>query len=412
MSGTTSPTAAYVDATGIHAPNYADVLAYLEGQMQGIYGADIVITPDSQDGQLIGIFALAISDTNAACVAVYNSFSPSTAQGVGLSNNVKINGLQRLVPGYSTVELDLVGQSYIVIQNGVARDAANNYWNLPPSVIIPASGAISVTATAAQPGAITALPNTINTIATVTLGWQTVNNPLAAVPGAPLETDAVLRRRQSVSTALPSQTILEGILGAVLAVPNVTAGRAYENDTSIDYTTTTPPQGVAPLPPHSIAMVVQGGDQTAICQTILDHKTPGCYTYGTTRVEVKDLYGLAHDIGFFIPVDTAVGVKIQLKALTGYTTLIGNAIAQAVANYINALGIGEDVMTSKLWLPANLCDALTGLPTGVAGSFDIQQITIGTPPDSQGAGYSTANIDISFFGIATCQVTDVVIVAS
>jgi hypothetical protein len=66
MSGTTSPTSAWVDATGIHAPTFADVQDYLISQFQAIYGADIVVDPSTQDGQLIGVFALAIADTNAA----------------------------------------------------------------------------------------------------------------------------------------------------------------------------------------------------------------------------------------------------------------------------------------------------------------------------------------------------------
>src|SRR5271170_2946754 len=98
MSGTTSPTAAYVDATGVHAPAFVDIQNYLIASYQAIYGADIVVDNSTQDGQLIGILALAIADTNAACIAVYNSFSPSTAQGVGLSSMVKINGMQRELP--------------------------------------------------------------------------------------------------------------------------------------------------------------------------------------------------------------------------------------------------------------------------------------------------------------------------
>jgi uncharacterized phage protein gp47/JayE len=412
MSGaTTSPTAAYVDATGIHAPAYSDIVAYLNGQFQAIYGADIVVTPDSQDGQLIGIYALAISDANAACVAVYNSFSPATAQGTGLSSNVKINGMAREVASYSTVQLLLVGQAFIVITNGAAQDQAGNIWNLPASVEIPASGEITVTGTAAAAGAITAPAGSITQIATVTLGWQSVTNPAAAIPGDPVEDDAQLRVRQSYSTAAPSVTVLAGIVGAVLALPGVTACVPYENDTSTDYTTTTPPAGEGPLPPHSIALVVQGGDPVAICQTMLLHKTPGAYTYGTTRNTVNDVYGLPHDIGFYIPTAVAVGVNIALKAGAGYSSVIGVAISETVAAYITALGSGEDVVWSKLWLPANLCDA-SGVPTGATGTYDISAITLGTPVDHTGASYAMTNIPVTLFEIATCQAADVILTVS
>ena len=75
---TTAPT---IDATGITAPSYADVLAFIQAKYQAIYGADIYLGNDSQDGQFLGVIAQAISDANSVAVAVYNAFSPATAQG-------------------------------------------------------------------------------------------------------------------------------------------------------------------------------------------------------------------------------------------------------------------------------------------------------------------------------------------
>jgi uncharacterized phage protein gp47/JayE len=417
MSGSLSPTAAYVDATGIHAPSYAEILAFLKGQMQAIYGSDIVVDNSAQDLQMIGIFALAISDTNAAAVAVYRSFSPSTAQGVGLSSNVKINGLARHLPTSSIAPLIIVGTVDTVITNGLVQDTPGNFWALPPSVTIPSpAGWVEVTATCLTPGAITAAPNDISRIygPTITRGWQKAYNPEAAVPGEPVETDAQLRIRQSESTALPAQSVLAGIVGAVLAVPGVTHCVPYENDTNTDYTPPlpAPPAGVAPIKPHSISMVVRGtGNATTICQTILLKKTPGCFTVGTTRHVVADIYGLTHDIGYYIPVVVHIGVHITLKKKTGYSTLVADAISNTVAAYINELGSGEPVIYSKLFLPANLCDA-TNLPSPDAGdSYEITAMVIGTPPSPTFVGYSNVNIAIGLAQLAQCLVTDVVITA-
>jgi hypothetical protein len=406
MSGTVSPTAAYVDATGIHAPTFADIQNFLISQFQAIYGSDIVVSSDSQDGQLIGVFALAVADANAACIDVYNARSPATAQGVGLSSVVKINGMTRQLPSNSSVDLLIIGQAGTLITNGAVLDQSSNRWMLPVSVEIPVSGSITVTATAQTAGALGAAAGTITQIDTITRGWQTVTNPAAAEPGAPVETDPGLRVRQSQSTALPALTVLAGVVGAVLQLPGVTACVPYENDTSTDYTATTPPIGVGPLPPHSISMVVQGGDATQIAQTILLKKTPGCYTYGTTRETVDDVYGLPHDIGFFVPSQIDVGVHITLTAKAGYSTLVGAAISQAVADYINGLGSGIGVVYSKLWLPANLCDATTQLPTGATNTYDITAMTVASP---SGGTYGTANIPVSIFQIAHCDSANVVI---
>ncbi|MGC8170052.1 baseplate J/gp47 family protein, partial [Salmonella enterica] len=76
----------------------------------------------------------------------------------------------------------------------------NNIWNLPASVTIPPSGLITVTATCAAIGAVSAPAGTITTINTPTRGWQSVTNPADAVPGAEVESDAALRSRQKIST--------------------------------------------------------------------------------------------------------------------------------------------------------------------------------------------------------------------
>ena len=170
---TTAPT---ISAAGISAPAYADVLAFLQAQYQLIYGADVYLGPDSQDGQFLAIIAAAINDANAVAILIYNSFAPSTASGAALSNQVAINGLQRLVPTNSTADLLITGQAGATIANGSVTDANGNTWNLPASVVIPVGGSITVTATCAVQGAIAAPAATITQIATPTLGWQTVTN--------------------------------------------------------------------------------------------------------------------------------------------------------------------------------------------------------------------------------------------
>lgn len=388
MASATAPT---VDANGISAPTFADILAYLQTQYRAIYGADLYLGNDSQDGQFLGIVAAAINDSNAAAVAVYNSFSPATAQGNGLSNNVKINGISRLVASNSSADVILVGVAGTVITNGVVSDANNNYWNLPASVVIPSSGTITVTATAQQSGAITAAANTINKIQTAAYGWQSVTNPLAATAGNPIETDAALRVRQNNSVALPSQTVLSGILGGVQSITGVTAAAIYENDTN-----TTDGNG---LPAHSFAVVAQGGDPIAIATEILNKKSIGAYTYGTTVNTIVDSDGVSNTIRFFRPTVSNVKVAVTLHALIGYTSLIGSAIQTAVANYINALKIGDDVMITRLYLPAQLngnADSLT---------FEI----VGVQAALVGGTLGSTDIAIPFNGLGQCTAANVTV---
>jgi uncharacterized phage protein gp47/JayE len=167
---------AVIDQFGVSAPSYDEILTSLQNSYRSIYGADIYIEPDSQDAQFLAILAILLKDKNDSTIAVYNAFSPSTAQGVGLSSVVKINGIRRLVPTFSSAVVTLVGSAGTVINGGVVGDTiAGSMWNLPATVVIPLSGEIDVTAVCITAGAILAGPNTITRIMTPTPGWQTAH---------------------------------------------------------------------------------------------------------------------------------------------------------------------------------------------------------------------------------------------
>ncbi|WP_175908351.1 baseplate J/gp47 family protein [Burkholderia sp. BCC1640] len=384
-----------IDASGITAPTYADVFAYLQDQYRSIYGADTYLEPDSQDGQLLGVFAKAISDVNSVAIAVYRSFSPATAQDDALSSNVKINGIARKTASYSSADLVLVGQAGKTITNGAAKDANGVQWMLPATVTIPPSGTITVTATCATIGDVSARAGTINQIATPALGWQSVTNPADAAGGAPVEKDAVLRQRQTVSTALPSLTVLDGIIGAVANVAGVTRYVAYENDTSA-----TDANGI---PSHSISLVVEGGDATAIANAIAAKKTPGAGTYGTTAIVVTDIYGRPITIRFFRPLAAPTGATVTIKALTGYTSQTGQQIQQAVSDYINGVQLGGGLSGSVEW-----GDALTAANSVGGGvTFKLSGLTLTGP---RGAG--TPDVALLFNEAASCTPANVTLVVT
>ena len=383
----------FIDATGFHAPDYPTVLQFLTSEYRSIYGSDTYLEPDSQDGQWLAIQALAIFDTIQVAAAVYNSFSPLNAQSDALSRNVKINGIRRRTATRSSADLLLIGAAGTVITNGQAEDTLGQRWTLPASVTIPTGGSTTVTATAVLIGAMTAAANTINKIATPTLGWQSVNNLAAATAGDPVETDAELRRRQTFSTALPSLSVLDGTIGAVASLPGVTRFRGYENDTSVADSNG--------IPDHSIAIVVEGGDQQAIGEAIAAKKTPGTGTHGSTVVTTLDEYGLPNQIRFFRPTPATIGVELTIQALSGYTTGFAATIAAEVSAAIQALDIGDDVLITKLYVPANLAGQAAG------STFDITQLRIRKNSGALG----TSNLALSFNEIAECNpTTDVTVI--
>lgn len=349
-----------IDATGIHKPTFAECLAYYQEQYRGVYGADVILDNDTQDGQWIALQAAALDDANSMAVAVYNAFSPVTAQGTGLSSVVKINGISRGVSTYSQVDVTLVGQAGSVISNGVVSDINGNLWNLPASVTIPYTGEIKVTAIAQKPGQIPAEPGTVTTIATPQVGWQTVTNPTAASPGSPVEGDTALKARQTLSTALPSQAITDGITGALAAIPGVTRYTVHENETDIPDS-----DGV---PAHCLCFVIEGGDQQTIADTIYRKKPQGVQTYGSTLAYALDSIGTPRPIYFYRPTYVPITWHITIKPLGGYTTAIGNSVIQSVVDWTNAADLAAGLFYSRAFLPANL----NGSPA--SKTYEIQSL--------------------------------------
>ena len=268
--------APYIDAAGLHLPTFADIQDNLVSQARSIFGQDIYLDNDSQDMQYIAAISKAIYDTMQMGALAVNNQSPQTAIGTSLDNLVKLNGLKRLAATYSTIPVTCIGTPGTVIPAGVVQDTSENKWDLPSNCVIPENGVLSATAICEKPGAVLADIGSIQTIVTPQYGWDSVSNAAAATPGIPLETDTQLRKRQDISVGLPSQTVLDGIAAKILAVTGVTREKPYENDTDL-----TDANGI---PSHSIAAVVEGGDDTEIAKAIALGKTPGSGTYGTASV--------------------------------------------------------------------------------------------------------------------------------
>lgn len=380
-----------ISSTGISIPSYSDIYQSLIESFKLIYGSSIYVSPDSQDGQWIGVIAKAIFDSNQTAVNCYQSFAPTYAQGAGLSSLVKLNGLSRNSATNSTAVGNVVGVAGTVILSGIVKDANGNLWNLPSTVTIPIGGLITVTVIAQQVGNIFAASGTINQIASPQLGWQSFVSTSDAVVGAPIESDATLRARQAISTSLPALGILESIYAAVGNVAGVIRWTIYENATS-----TTDGNGI---PAHSISAVVSGGDILAVASAIAGRKPPGIQTYGTTSATVYDTFGFGIPINFFELTNVPVYFAITIKALPGYTSAIGSELINSLVSFVNSLAIGEDVYQSQAMAAASLIN----LPDGQ--TYYISSLYLGLASNPS----SSTNLVIAFNSAAQTSSSNIIL---
>jgi uncharacterized phage protein gp47/JayE len=378
----------YIDATGLHIPLYTDIRDFLISQCLSIFGQDLYLGKDTQDYQWISVVSEKIYDAFLLAQNVYNNRGPGTAVGSGLDGIVKINGIKRSSATYSTCHANVAGVPGAIITNAIALDQGNIKWDLPTSIIIPSNGiATNLLLTCEQPGPISAAPGTIIQMFNPQYGWTGITNTDNATLGSYVENDGQLRSRQQTSTAQPSKTVLEGIKGAIAAITGVTRYQVYENDTN-----NTDSNG---LPAHSITAVVEGGSDQDIAQALYVKKTPGCYTNGTTSVQILDSNGnpIYNALGkpeirnFYRPSYVDIDIVINLKMLSGYTSATTTQIQNSIVAFLNSFSIGSELPISSLWGTVLAVNTSLTNPT-----FSVTGVTAAVHGGTQG----TTDIPIAF----------------
>lgn len=229
--------------------------------------------------------------------------------------------------------------------------------------------------------------NTIDTILTPMLGWDSVNNPVAATPGEDRETDEELRLRFRNGKFDRATNTLDAIYSALINLDNVSEVTIYENDTSV-----VDGNGV---PAHSFLPIVVGGLSTDIANAIWDNKPIGILSYGNTTVSINDVQGFAHNVSFSRPTPVVIYISIDITTDVNFPANGNAAIQTALLDYFAAnLGTGDDVIYSRLYTPIN----------SIQG-HEVVSLKIGTAPSPTG----TTNIVIPFSSIASLSSVNILI---
>lgn len=173
-------------------------------------------------------------------------------------------------------------------------------------------------------------------------GLRSITNVGTYVAGQLEETDVELRKSYAEKIFNRSFAMLESIKSAILQnVQGVVSVAPYENYTDeIDS---------AGRWPHSIEIVVDGGDPTEIAQQILNTKAPGINTFGSVETVLHGIYGEELIVRFNRPTYVRVWFKVgvtlsrNVNPPTNYVDLIKEQIMEKMG----ALGAGEDVIPQK-----------------------------------------------------------------
>lgn len=197
---------------------------------------------------------------------------------------------------------------------------------------------------ALENGPTQAFAGTLTVIETPIAGWDSVINPLDAVLGRDIETDAEFRLRRNLSLANPGTATVEAIRARLLQLEDVKAAVVYENITLL-------PDG-AGRPAKSFEAVVLGGADQEIADLIWEVKGAGIETYGGETVPIIDSQGFDHDMHFSRPTEKLIWIIVNATVDSKFPVNGDLAIEQNLLNYaIKNLSIGDDVVTVQLFCP-------------------------------------------------------------
>jgi uncharacterized phage protein gp47/JayE len=239
----------------------------------------------------------------------------------------------------------------------------------------------NVIVTATTTGPILANASTLNQIFTPVSGLTNVLNTQDAALGTNVETDNAYRTRMNTELQVAGAGTVEAIRSRLLKVSGVTSALVYENVTMI-----TDGNG---RPPKSFEAVVEGGSSADIGNTIWAAKPAGIQTYGTQFYVITDSQGISHTMYFSRPTGIDIYLIVNL-VISGSYPLNGDLLVKnSLANYINGLGQGVEVIVSP-----QLIAQLASIP-----GIEDAEILAGTSPGPT----LPNNIPIAAYQVAQTQ---------
>lgn len=337
-----------INQNGFKADSFIEILTRLSTQLKDIYGQDINLDQDTQDGQMLGINTTVISDLQDLALYIYNSMDPDFAEGANLDRLLKLLARTRLPATKSTVDINLIlGRDAIIPITYTVSDSNGQNWQITSEQTLTA-GTHLVTFESVDYGAITAEANTITQQVTIMTEIDSLTNLADAVSGRDEESDQELRERRNKILEVNAYSTVGSIVGKILTLDNVIDCIVYENKTSVY-------DSEKDLNSHSIWIIVKGGELNQITETIVKDKTGGTGLKG----EIEGTYienfitqfsknrQIVHTVNFDRPAEKEIYLKFNVKRRVLTQSIDMDNIKNTLANKV--FQIAENVTVTELY---------------------------------------------------------------
>lgn len=361
----------YIENTGVITADANTIQTEVQSEYLDTFGSDLNLDLSTPQGMLITIETLsriAVADNN---VALANQINPNLAGGVFLDALMQLLGLQRTPATRSKVNCTITGVEGTSIPAGaqISNSDGSIIFQIVSITVIPTGGSIqNVPFQSVSFGAVAAPANTLTTIVSNILGWESVTNPSAAIQGTATQSDTQARLLRQNALGAQGNSIAANVIASLYEIPGVSqAGVTFQENVSA----TTQTINDISMVSHSIYSVVGGtSDLEAIARALTYSKAAGAAYNNGLGIPISYPFTNQYsnqviDVLFDLPSLVNISIQVTVHAFTtvqNVTTAVQNAIIQyATGNLPSQAGFVVGAAVSPFQLAAAINILVPGL---------------------------------------------------
>lgn len=347
-----------VTETGFYRPTLEDIIKEREKKAKEIFGEDFNTDEKTVQGKYFRINAASESKLCEIAEGIYYSIFPSTSRGISLDRVCEFANLTRENKRYAVHELKVYGTQGYVISAGTLfkTESGLEFYSTADAVITNNELGDTLTWYAlvgvqcTESGEIGNVTN-ITALKEVDVEIQKVQHQRIISRGTEIETDPELRRKfGEVVQGMGTNTNV-AIKANVLRVEGVNNVIIYNNSTENDIPLT---DVNTPFYVRSgtYAIVVQSDsilNAEEIAKAIFEKQPLGIGQSGKETIAIKDESGIEQIVQFSYVTELNPTVDISCVVSREFPIDGKELIAGNITSYINGLGIGEEVVYSRLY---------------------------------------------------------------
>lgn len=346
-----------LDDLGFHRPTYAELLAEQETRARQLFGDDIETGEATALGKYIRLNVYDYARLYELAEKIYWARFPNFATGVQLDRLTPFANISRNPATVARHIVEFYGIAGKTVEQGslVATGDGVTFYTLEDATMQDEGlglGTARVTVECTEFG----------TVGNVAVGEiDRMGNPNGYVRevrhialkllAKDAETDKALRERFGEVIKGTGAGTWEALYGALGRITNVDGVVIVENDTA---------ETVGTMPPHSFQCYIVAPNtlDQQIGQTIFDKKPIGIKPLGEVEVTALDRAGGEHLMRFSRAIEKKISLQATIKKTTSFPEDGMEQIKTNIANLINGLSNGDDVILSKIYSVIHAVDGV------------------------------------------------------